>query len=85
MDYKREYERWSSFATDTDIKTELEGMSEEQFENIDPHGEEGEKHWHDMEPIPFIDVVEAEDEEKACALAGERRRYDPRTLYAIQV
>ena len=44
-----------------------------------------EGHWHDMEPTPFIDIVEAEDEENACTLAGEKWRYDPRTLYAIQV
>lgn len=60
-------------------------LNDDEFENVDPYDEMMEGHWHDMEPIPFIDVVEAEDEEKACALAGEKRRYDPRTLYAIQV
>lgn len=62
-----------------------EGMSEEQFENIDPHGEEGEKHWHDMEPNPYIDAVTAENEAEACKIAGEEQGYDPRTLFAIQV
>ena len=33
MDYKKEYERWRSCATDNDIKAELEGMSEEQIED----------------------------------------------------
>lgn len=64
---------------------ETSDMSVDEFENVDIHSEMMEGHWHDMEPIPFIDIVEAEDEEKACALAGEKRRYDPRTLCAIQV
>lgn len=33
MDYKKEYERWLQYATDSDIKTELQDMSEAQIED----------------------------------------------------
>ena len=33
VDYKKEYERWLQYATDEDIKQELEGMSEEAMED----------------------------------------------------
>lgn len=33
MDYRKEYERWRSFAADADIKNELEGMDEAAIED----------------------------------------------------
>ena len=33
MDYRKEYERWLSNATDEDIKNELEGMDEKAMED----------------------------------------------------
>ena len=33
MDYRKEYERWCSCATDADIKNELEGMDEAAIED----------------------------------------------------
>ena len=62
-----------------------EGMSDEQFEAIDSHGEDGEQYWHDMAPNPYIDTVIAENEIEACKIAGKEHRYDPRTLFGIQV
>ena len=60
-------------------------ISDEMLFNIDPYNEVYENFWHDMEPIPFIAVVNAESEEAACKIAGSNRRYDPRILYATKI
>ena len=61
------------------------GLSGDELLSIDPFDAESEDRWHDMEPTPFIAVVEAKSESDACEIAGILRRYDPRCLFAIQV
>ena len=61
------------------------GLSEEEFNQIDLHGEESEGRWHDMEPVPFIAIVEAKTETEACGKAAEQYRYDARCLFAEKI
>lgn len=41
--------------------------------------------WHTVEPIPFVAVVKAENEEKACETAAVQNGYDPRCLFARKI
>lgn len=59
-------------------------MSGKEFEEIDWQSSELDEFWHDMEPIPFIGVVEAENKEIAIALAAKKYRYDDRCLYVAK-
>ena len=59
-------------------------MKSEEFENIDWQSSELDEFWHDMEPTPFIGVVEAESEENALAIAASKYRYDERCLYVAK-
>lgn len=60
-------------------------LSHEEFDEIDFYDLENDDMWMDMEPVPFIDIVEADSEEEACKIAGEVSRYDYRLLFAIQI
>lgn len=60
------------------------GISDQELLEIDPFDESMEGHWHDMEPTPFIGVVEAENESDACQKAGTEYGYDSRCLFAIK-
>ena len=59
-------------------------MTCKEFEEIDWQSSELDEFWHDMEPIPFIGVVEAEDKELAIAIASRKYRYDDRCLYVAK-
>ena len=59
-------------------------MTCKEFEELDWLSSELDDKWHDMEPIPFIGVVEAEDKELAIAIASRKYRYDDRCLYAAK-
>lgn len=59
-------------------------LNDDEFNDFDWMGCETERMWHEMNPIPFIDIVEAPDEEEACKIVAERKRYDARTLYAFE-
>ena len=41
--------------------------------------------WRDMEPTPFIAVVESVSEDDACRIAAEQYRYDNRCLFAQKI
>ena len=60
------------------------GLSDQELLEIDPFDESMEGRWNDMEPTPFIGIVEAESESDACQKAGAEYRYDPRCLFAIK-
>lgn len=60
-------------------------LSDTDFENIDFMSSENDERWHDMEPNPFIAVVEAMSEDEACKKAAEQKRYDKRCLFAIKI
>lgn len=64
---------------------DTKNLSEEEFENFDYQSCENERLWLDMEPNPFIAIVEAVSEEEACQKAAELKRYDSRCLYAIKI
>lgn len=61
------------------------GLSDEEFQNFDYTSCENEHLWHDMEPNPFIAIIEAESEDEACKIAAEQNRYDKRCLYATKI
>ena len=61
------------------------GLNDDELLQIDPFSKEQESHWNDMDPTPFIAVVEAETDEEACLSAGKSNGYDPRCLFAIQI
>ena len=60
------------------------GISDQELLEIDSFDESMAERWHDMEPTPFIGVVEAENESDARQKAGTEYRYDPRCLFAIK-
>ncbi len=61
------------------------GLSNEEFQKFDFTSCENEHRWHDMEPNPFIAIVEAASEDEACQKAAEQKRYDKRCLFAIKI
>lgn len=60
-------------------------LSQEEFDEFDYYSSENDDLWCDMEPNPFIAIVEANSEEDACKKAGAEKRYDSRCLYAIKI
>ena len=60
-------------------------LSQKEFEEFDYYNSENDDLWCDIEPNPFIAIVEAASEEDAREKAGERTRYDSRCLYAIKI
>lgn len=64
---------------------DTKNLSNEEFENFDYQNCENERLWVDMEPHPFIAIVEAVSEEEARKKAAEQKRYDYRCLYAIKI
>ena len=60
-------------------------LTDKEFQNFDYYSCENEHLWHDMEPNPFIAIIEAESEDEACKIAAEQKRYDKRCLYAIKI
>lgn len=61
-------------------------LSDEVVNNLSCfYNDEHEHLWLQMEPNPFIAVVEADSEESACLIAAEKYRYDSRCLYATKV
>jgi hypothetical protein len=73
----------SSYIRDAQM-FKAEELSDEEFFEADRYDEEHENYWCDCEPDVFVAVVGATSEEDACRIAGEKRRYDPRTLYAFE-
>lgn len=64
---------------------DTDGLSDDDLVDIYLYDEEYERRWHTMEPMPFIEVVKAETEEKACEIAAGSTGHDPRCLYAIKI
>ena len=60
-------------------------MTDEEFDGIDWLSSELDDNWHDMAPIPFIGVVEAESEDLALEIAASKYRYDVRCLYVAHM
>ena len=61
-----------------------EKLSDEEFFEADLYDEKYESCWCDCDPDAFIAVVSAASADDACRIAGAKRRYDPRTLYAFE-
>ncbi len=59
------------------------GLSDTEFETIT--SQETDELWKDMEPVPFIAIIEAASEDEACQKAAEQKRYDKRCLFAIEI
>lgn len=58
-------------------------LSDAEFEKIIE--QDTDEVWKDMEPVPFIAIIEAESEDAACQKAAEQKRYDKRCLYATKI
>lgn len=54
----------------------------EDINDINTFADDLDERWRDMEPTPFIAVIEAASEDDACRIAAEQYRYDHRCLYA---
>lgn len=57
----------------------------EDINDIDTCADDIDERWKDMEPNPFIAVVEAASEDDACRIAAAQYRYDHRCLYAQKI
>ena len=64
---------------------DTKNLSQDEFDEFDYYNSNNEDLWRDMEPNPFIAIVEADSEEDACQKAAEQERYDSRCLYAIKI
>lgn len=57
----------------------------EDINDINTFADDVDKRWKDIEPNPFIAVVEASSEDDACRIAAAQYRYDHRCLYAQKI
>lgn len=64
---------------------ETSSFSMEELLRIDPFSLDMEEHWRDAEVTPYIGMFSAENSEKACYKAAKKYRYDPRSLYGIEI
>lgn len=60
-------------------------LSQKAFDNLDYYDADCEELWQDMEPDPFVAIVEADSEKSACKIAAAQMKYDPRCLFAIKI
>lgn len=58
-------------------------LSNTEFETI--INQETDGLWKDMEPVPFIAIIEASSEDEACQKAAAQKHYDKRCLFAIKI
>lgn len=64
---------------------DIQGLYDNQLDELDYFDCELEHRWQDREVSPFVGVTESDDGEIACAIVGEKMGIDPRALFAIQV
>ncbi len=57
----------------------------EDINDINSFANDLDDRWRDMEPMPFIAVIEAVSEDDACRIAAEQYRYDHRCLFAQKI
>jgi len=57
----------------------------EDINDINSFANDLDDRWRDMEPTPFIAVIEAVSEDDACRIAAEQYRYDHRCLFAQKI
>ena len=62
-----------------------EEIKEEDINDINSFANDLDDRWRDMEPMPFIAVIEAVSEDDACRIAAEQYRYDHRCLFAQKI
>lgn len=74
----------SSWVRDSEM-FDISGLSDDELIDIDVCSTDNEARWHDMEPIPFIAIVDAENEDEACKKAAVEHRYDARCLFAMKI
>ena len=60
-------------------------LSQDEFDEIDYFSLKNEDLWIDMEPSPFVAIVEADSDESACKIAAKQMRYDARCLFATKI
>ena len=57
----------------------------EDINNINTFANDLDDRWRDIEPTPFIAVIEAASGDDACKIAAEQYRYDHRCLFAQKI
>ena len=74
----------SAFVRDAQM-FDIQGLDDAQLDELDYFDCELEHRWADREVAPFIGTTDADDEEIACAIVGEKTGIDPRALFATQI
>lgn len=59
------------------------GLTDSEFNDV--MDSDNDNFYRDMEPNPFIAIIEAASEDEACQKAAEQKRYDKRCLFAIKI
>ncbi len=60
-------------------------LSQDVFDEFDYYSPENEDQWIDMEPSPFVAIVEADSNESACKIAAKQKYFDARCLFATKI
>jgi hypothetical protein len=72
----------SSWVRDSQM-LDTSGLTDSEFNDV--MYSDNDNLYRDMEPNPFIAIVEAASEYEACQKAAEQKRYDKRCLFAIKI
>ena len=74
----------SSFVRDAQFLDTVD-LSQESFEEHDHYDVESEDLWKDMDPYPFVAIIEADSKDSACKIVAKQKHYDRRCLFAIKI
>jgi len=72
----------SSWVRDSQM-LDTSGLTDSEFNDL--MDSDNDNFYRDMEPNPFIAIIEAASEDEACQKAAEQKRYDKRCLFAIKI
>lgn len=72
----------SSWVRDSQM-LDTSGLTDSEFNDV--MDSDNDNFYRDMEPNPFIAIIEAASEDEACQKAAEQKRYDKRCLFAIKI
>ncbi len=72
----------SSWVRDSQM-LDTSGLTDSEFNDVMDN--DNDNLYCDMEPVPFIAIIEAASEDEARQKAAEQKRYDKRCLFAIKI
>lgn len=64
---------------------DTKGLSQDEFDEFDYYSSENDGLWIDIEPTPFVAIVEADSEDSACTTAAKQAQFDRRCLFATKI